>query len=138
MVDVLNGFPPNTPGKFPLSSVTELPFVASKFCSERPGDLGTEQEVSRMAETVRKIPDRWWFYSGDVAQLHTTKKLVKTLNDIKGMKIIGVTPNALERIKMLGGNPVEIPVTDVFLALERGMADGLIMPFAAVRAAQSQ
>jgi len=132
MVDVLNGFPPNTPGKFPLCSVTELPFVASSSVASARviWELNKKYPEWRKQFEDTKI---LWFYSGDVAQVHTTKKLVKTLNDIKGMKIIGITPNAIERIRMLGGNPVEMTVMDVFLALERGMGEGLIMPFAAVR-----
>jgi TRAP-type transport system periplasmic protein len=132
MVDVLTGFPPNTPGKFPLCSVTELPFVAT-------GSVATARVIW---ELNKKYPE-WrkqfeetkllWHWSGDISQLHTTKKLVKTVNDIKGMKIIGITPSAIERIKLLGGNPVEMSIMDIFMALERGMADGVILPFAAVR-----
>jgi TRAP-type transport system periplasmic protein len=132
IVDILTAFTPTTPGKFPLCTVIELPFLTT----------GSEQSARMQMALYNKFPE-WrkqfeatqfmWHWSGDISQIHTTKKLVKTLDDLKGMKIITLTPNAVERIKMLGGIPVELPFSDIFLALQRGMAEGLIMPFAAVR-----
>ncbi len=59
------------------------------------------------------------------------KKPIRTA-DLKGLNI-RVSPMYLQAIKGLGGNPVVIPPTDVFLALERGVVDGYCWPEVGIR-----
>lgn len=47
--------------------------------------------------------------------------------DLRGLNI-RVSPMYLQIIKALGGNPVVIPPTDVYTALERGVVDGYCWP----------
>lgn len=72
-------------------------------------------------------------WASALSQLHTTKKPIHKLEDIKGMKIIGWTPVNLEFIKLMGGIPMFQSSADTYLALERGMADGVMCPFAPLR-----
>lgn len=50
------------------------------------------------------------------------KKPIKTA-DLKGLNI-RVSPMYLQMIKALGGNPIVIPPTEVYVALERNVVDG--------------
>lgn len=59
------------------------------------------------------------------------KKPIQTA-DLKGLNI-RVSPMYLQAIKGLGGNPVVIPPTEVFLALERGVVDGYCWPEVGIR-----
>lgn len=59
------------------------------------------------------------------------KKPIETA-DLKGLNI-RVSPMYLQAIKGLGGNPVVIPPTEVFLALERGVVDGYCWPEVGIR-----
>lgn len=59
------------------------------------------------------------------------KKPIQTA-DLKGLNI-RVSPMYLQAIKGLGGNPVVIAPTDVFLALERGVVDGYCWPEVGIR-----
>ncbi len=59
------------------------------------------------------------------------KKPIKTA-DLKGLNI-RVSPMYLQAIKGLGGNPVVIPPTDVYIALERNVVDGYCWPAVGVR-----
>jgi TRAP-type transport system periplasmic protein len=54
------------------------------------------------------------------------KKPIKTA-DLKGLNI-RVSPMYLQVIKGLGGNPVVIPPTEVYVALERNVVDGYCWP----------
>lgn len=54
------------------------------------------------------------------------KKPVKTA-DLKGFNI-RVSPMYLQMVKALGGNPVVIPPTEVYIALERNVVDGYGWP----------
>ena len=59
------------------------------------------------------------------------KKPIKSA-DLKGLNI-RVSPMYLQAIKGLGGNPVVIPPTEVFAALERNVVDGYCWPAVGIR-----
>jgi TRAP-type C4-dicarboxylate transport system substrate-binding protein len=52
--------------------------------------------------------------------------------DLKGLNI-RVSPMYLQIIKGLGGNPVVIPPTEVYVALERNVVDGFCWPAVGIR-----
>lgn len=52
--------------------------------------------------------------------------------DLKGLNV-RVSPMYLQIIKGLGGNPVVIPPTEVYAALERNVADGFCWPAVGIR-----
>jgi len=58
--------------------------------------------------------------------LHT-KKPVNNLEDLKGMKI-RCTGTSAKIIKALGALPVAMPQTEVYDALQKGVAEGLLSP----------
>ncbi len=66
--------------------------------------------------------------------LITTKKQVKTMEDIKGMKIRVVGGPPTEQIKALGGIPTLIPMPDTYLSLDKGVIDGMGAPWEAIYA----
>lgn len=59
------------------------------------------------------------------------KKPIKTA-ELKGLNI-RVSPMYLQAIKGLGGNPVVIPPTEVYIALERNVVDGYCWPSVGIR-----
>lgn len=59
------------------------------------------------------------------------KKPIKSA-DLKGLNI-RVSPMYLQVIKGLGGNPVVIPPTEVYVALERNVVDGYCWPAVGIR-----
>jgi TRAP-type C4-dicarboxylate transport system substrate-binding protein len=64
--------------------------------------------------------------------LITTKKQVKTLEDIKGLKIRVVGGPATEQMKALGAVPTPIPMPDTYLAMDKGVIDGMGAPWEAI------
>jgi len=68
-----------------------------------------------------------------VCNLHTTKKHVKTLDDLKGMLIAGENPIQLDAIKSWGAVPVHITMAEGYLALEKGIIEGGIWPWAPLK-----
>ncbi len=117
-----------TRGRFPLSEFTDLPLgypdsrVATKLFNDyykkfKPGEL---DDVKVM-----------YLQGIGPAILHTAKKPVSKLEDLKGMKIrasgLQVAPTAA-----LGASPVGMPISDVYDALAKGVADGGIFPYEAL------
>ena len=119
-------------GKFNLAEIIELPFLFN----------GAESASLTMWELYNRFPE-WreeykevkmlWQWASALFQLHTVKKPVRTLEDIKGMKLISWSASMNNLIRMLGANAIDGKPTDTYLALERGMADGVFCPLAPLR-----
>jgi TRAP-type transport system periplasmic protein len=120
------------PGKFNLSEVVEMPFLFN----------GAESASITMWELYKRFPE-WkeefkevkmlWLWASALFQLHTVKKPVRTLEDLKGLKIISWSASSNNLLRALGANPVDGKPVDTYLALERGMADGVLCPLAPLR-----
>jgi TRAP-type transport system periplasmic protein len=124
--DIALTVPMYTPARFQLLSVFWLPFMVT-----------TAEETS---VALWKIYDKYlkdefkevkvlWLYVHAPGHIFTRKKPVRTLEDLKGMKIRATNPHVQESLKVLGAAPVSIPVPEVYNALERGVVDGTAMPF---------
>ena len=59
--------------------------------------------------------------------LYTTKTPVKSLEDMKGLKIRGIGKIA-DTLKALGASPVPLEMADVYESLRRGVIDGVMLP----------
>lgn len=118
-------------GKFNLSTVMELPGLApgAECGSLVYWDLYNKYPEFKQEYKEVKI---LWLWASATFQLHTTKKPVKNRADLKGLKIICWNRSSVDIMKALGANPIMIPPTDSYLALERGMADGIMCPLAPV------
>lgn len=120
-----------TPGRFPLTSVFELPFMipnATK-CSEA------------MWETYEKFPEFRKEYSKvkplalfahPPGHFHTTKVPIRSINDFKGLKIRTACTSVTQALKIFGAAPVNMPITETYTALERGVVDGTVVPWEGV------
>ena len=64
--------------------------------------------------------------------LITTKKQVKTIEDIKGLKIRTTGGPPTEQMKALGAIPVLIPMPDNYQSLDKGIIDGMGAPWEAI------
>lgn len=117
-----------SPGRFPVTSVFELPFMTptSQIASEA------------MWKTFEKFPALQQEYSKykvlalfchPAGHFHTTKKPIRTIDDFKGLKMRTASPWVTAALKNFGSIPVEMPITDTYTSLERGVVDGTVVPF---------
>jgi TRAP-type C4-dicarboxylate transport system substrate-binding protein len=119
-------------GVFPLDEVAAMPllFNGSEAGSMTIWDL--HQKYPEWQAEYKAIKPLWQHVSATL-NLHTKKKEIKSVADLKGMKIIGWGATSLNFVKLLGANPIESSPQDTYLALERGMADGVLCPLAPLR-----
>ena len=122
--------PSYVPGRFERSSVFELPFIFNN--AEHVSKVVYDIYDEYLAEDYKDFKTLW-FLSAPLSQVHTTKAPLLTLADFKGVKIRG--GNALESkaIKLLGGNPVGLPISELSIALQKGVVDACFTPYAALR-----
>lgn len=121
-----------TASRFPLTSVMELPFLAPdvKDSSNAFWQLYTKfPAVQQEFKDVKVVA----LFTNDPMQICTKSKPVRSLEDLKGMKIRVGDKVTAEAFKLLGANPIFMSITDVYFALDRGTIDGAMYTLEAVR-----
>jgi TRAP-type C4-dicarboxylate transport system substrate-binding protein len=124
----LHGF---NKGRFPLISVMELPFLSpsTEVGAQAFNELyGMFPEMQKEHADVHPI----YLWATLPYQLHTIKKPVKTLEDLKGMKL-ACTPGVAKTVQALGAVPVPLPPPKMYETLEKGVADGVMLAWAAFK-----
>lgn len=121
-----------TPGRFPLSSIVELPFLWPSAQDATRVTWQLFQETPALQNEYRdvKVLGIW---THDLGQLYTTGKPVRTLDDLRGLKIRAPGPVQTTMLRTLGAVPVTMPAGEVYDSLERGVVDGLVMGLSAVK-----
>jgi TRAP-type C4-dicarboxylate transport system substrate-binding protein len=111
-----------TPGRFPLTEVIEQPLgIKSAFLMTRLSNDFYRAFKPREFEQVKVL----FFLSASPGLLHT-KRPVKRLEDLKGMKVRCLGGNAAKVLKVLGAVPIVIPTGDTYDALRKGIVDGVV------------
>ena len=119
-----------TNGRFPLTQIAELPGLSSSAtqmgCILQTlydnGTIASEYEDSHVL----------FMYGAGPGSLHTSNKLIKTPDDMKGMRIRRPSAVAGDIIESMGASPVGLPANDIYTSLQRGVVDGLSFPWEAV------
>ncbi len=119
--------------RFLVSSVLDLPMVGqekAKVNSEVLWEmLQTFPEIRKDYSDVKIL----WAYMNPAFQLHFTKKEVRNLDELKDTVVsAGGTVNA-RIVKSLGASVEAIPMTGVYLALQKGVVEGCFLPYAPLR-----
>ncbi len=113
-----------TRGRFPLMEVVDLPLgypngvVATKVANAvykkfKPKELNDVEVM--------------YLHAHGPGLLHTKSKPVRSMDDLKGLKIRAHGTSA-KVVKALGGTPVAMPMPELYQALQRGVVDGALYP----------
>lgn len=121
-----------TPGRFPLSGIVELPFLWSSAQEATRVFWQMFEELPALQNEYRdvKVLATW---THDLGQLYTTAKPVRTLEDMRGLKIRAPGPVQVSMLRALGAVPVTMPAGEIYDALERGVVDGLVIGLSAIK-----
>ncbi|MCA0847880.1 TRAP transporter substrate-binding protein DctP [Salipiger thiooxidans] len=111
-------------GDFPLIEATDLPgMVSSIDQSRKVYDAWLEKVVvPNSAAMGGKVYST--FVWGSIYLF--TADPVETVADFRGRKIRVFAPAQARLIEELGGEPVSMPISEVYSALQRGVIDGMI------------
>ncbi len=127
IADVAILLPSYYPGNVPLATVGGLTYYLTddiwpSFMAFN--DLYTQ--VPAMNEELAKYKSRFLAPVGTAPYFVLTKRPVKALGDLKGLKLRASASEAV-LMKELGAVPVSIAAPELFTALERGTVDGVVM-----------
>jgi TRAP-type transport system periplasmic protein len=131
--DISCAYLSSNPGRFPLMSVYELPFLSPNAITGSRVIWEHFQNEPRLRAEFNDVKVLWLNMTTPIG-IHTTKKAIRKIDDINNMKIRTIAGLGVKVIKTLGGVPLVMPTPDIYTALERGTIDGTIIPFEGVKA----
>ncbi len=129
IADMIYTLPAYTAGKFPLTEALEHPFI---FNSARHATQTIYGLWEKFPEFRKEYGDVkiCWIWTGDPGQLFT-KKPVRTMADLKGLKIRVHGPTTKDLASSFGASPITSPVGEQYEMLKRGVIDGVFTPWSA-------
>ncbi|MDD5205166.1 MAG: TRAP transporter substrate-binding protein [Desulfobacterales bacterium] len=128
VADIGLSFCSYTMGRFPLFEVVDLPL------GYRSGYWGTKlaNEFYRKFKPKEFDDVKVLFFTTSPPHMMFAKKPVANLDDMKGLKVRS-TGTSAKVVQALGGTPVAMPMSEAYDALSKGVAQGIICPYEAMR-----
>jgi TRAP-type C4-dicarboxylate transport system substrate-binding protein len=120
------------PDQTPLADVISLPGLPIKSAEQGSEVLWKlyEKFPAIRKEFSDVVPLTLW--TSHPYFILTSKKQVKTLEDLKGLKVRVTGGPPTEQMKALGAVPTPMPMPDVYQALDKGVVDGMGAPWEAI------
>ena len=123
----LNGIPG---GRYQRTSIMEFPFVAEsaaaaskKLWAMRAGSLAGDWREFKLAALHCHNPGLF----------HTRDKPLQSIDDVKGLRMRAPNPATQALLAHLGATPVGMPPTQVYENLQKGVIDGAVFPWDAIK-----
>jgi TRAP-type C4-dicarboxylate transport system substrate-binding protein len=129
VVDIVWTLPGNTAGRFPRIEVFELPFIMN---NAEATSRAYWEYFQTMAPDEFKDTQVLALHVHGPGMFHTKDKLVKTADDLRGLKVRGPTRQVTKMLGYLGATPVGMPLPQIPDALSKGTIDGCVIPWEVV------
>ncbi len=129
VVDVVWTLVGNTPGRMPRTEVFELPFMMTN--AEATSRAMWEYVQANAKDEFKDVQLLATHVHGP-GVIHTKDKPIKSVADLKGLKMRGPTRLTTSLLKSLGATPVGLPLPQIPDALSKGVIDGCVIPWEVV------
>ena len=119
-------------GRFPLLSVMDLPYLTK---STYAGAHVLTDLYKKFPEIRAELKDvhPLFFWTTMPYEIHTVKKPIRKLEDMKGMKF-ATMPGARVALEALGAVPVTMLSPQIYQTVEKGVTDGSAIAWGAFKA----
>ncbi len=118
--------------KFPVSKGLELPFVLDSSAHGSVVAWEMYNTIPEMREEYSKVKVLGFFPTA-ISNLSFLGDPPKTIEELKGLRVGAPAPVYVEILKLLGASPQHIKPSDLYMALQRKMLDGVMFPDAPLR-----
>ena len=115
-------------GKFPLTEVVSLPFLSQKS-EDSSAALWRLYNSGKLAKEYREVEILGMVVFPQLS-IHS-RKPIKSLADVKGLKIRAGSNVGSQVIQGLGASPVSMPTADIYQALAKGTIDATLVQWTA-------
>lgn len=124
LVDIAEANVSYVASDLPILEATEIPGLASSFAN------GKELLSAWMNDVVRPLEPQIGGkvlanFAWNSAYLFTREPLA-SLSDLRGQKIRVYSPGLAAYVEAFGAEPISMPISEVYSALQRGVMDGLL------------
>ncbi len=117
-----------TMGRFPLTEVIDLPLgYTSGVQASRLANAYFEKFKPKEFDAVKMM----YMHAYGPGIVHTASKPVKTMDDLKGVKV-RCSGTSAKVVGALGATPVAMPQPEVYDALQKGIVGGVVCPIEAL------
>lgn len=130
VVDIAHGLTGIPRGRLPRTLITDLPFLVktSDAASKTLWKLYSDGDIAPEYKGLKVLA----LHAHNAGLIHTRDKQVKTMEDLKGLRLRNPSVAIAMTLKQLGANPVGMPPTQVYENLQKGVIDGNVFPYEAV------
>ena len=113
-----------TPGRFPVMAGVDLPmgYMSGKAATQVVNEVYQKFKPKELSDT-RVM----YLHAHGPGILHTKGKMVRNLEDLKGMKLRGHGTSG-EIVKALGATLVGMPMPELYQSLQKGVVEGALYP----------
>jgi TRAP-type C4-dicarboxylate transport system substrate-binding protein len=117
-----------TPGRFPLTEIAHLPYMvgSAEIGTKVLNDRGLRSKYLDAEHKGVKVLILFTHQPGNV---HTTKKPIRTADDMKGLRIRFSSPTIKEFVAALGGTAVGVQPNEQLEQLQKGTLDGTFIDY---------
>ena len=129
VVDMIWTLPGNTAGRFPRIEVFELPFMMSN--AEATSKAAWEYLQTTAIDEFKDTQVLALQVHGP-GVIHTADKQVKSIADLRGLKLRAPTRQVTKLLAILGATPVGMPLPQIPDALSKGTINGCVIPWEVV------
>ena len=116
-----------TPGRFPLTDIIQLPYMAgsAEIGTKTLNDPAVLELIAPEYQGLKIL----YLLTHQPGNLHTTSKPVRTVEDMKGLRIRFASVTIKSFIAALGGTPVGVPPSGIADALQKNTIDGCFVDY---------
>ncbi|MGH6914045.1 MAG: TRAP transporter substrate-binding protein, partial [Geminicoccales bacterium] len=116
-----------TPGRFPLTELINLPYLVGS------AEIGTkvlnEPALRKYLDEEHRGIKVLYLLTHQPGNLHTRERLVRTVEEMRGLRIRFAAATIREYVAALGGTPVGVPPPEIAEALQKGTIDGVFIDY---------
>ena len=112
-----------TPGRFPLTEISNLPYMMAS------AEVGTKVLNDPELRSKYLNPEHQGVHplllmTHQPGNIHTASKPIRTVADMKGMRLRFSSATIKDFVAALGGTPVGLPPTQIVESMQKGTIDG--------------
>lgn len=128
VTDIAHGLAGIPRGRFPRTSIMDLPFL-TEDAGVASRTLWTlyQENPAFQEEYAEVVPLALHCHNGGL--IHTRERPVETMEDMEGLRIRTPSPAISSMLEFLGATPVGLPPGQVYENLQRGAIDGTVFPW---------
>ncbi|WP_157188091.1 TRAP transporter substrate-binding protein [Nitratireductor pacificus] len=123
VTDIAFGLPGYTTENFPRTMLAVSPGIFETAAEATNAIWDNIEDIAPDYERAKLLA----VWGSEPAVLMTRNKPVKTLADVKGLKIRTADQVSASIIEAWGGTPVPLPASEIYTAMDTGVIDGLFI-----------